>query len=751
MKTYALGFLLLLKLNYLYADNIINNHEEIYAADTILVKTINANYEDNFVLANDEINANIIKKYTIIDGLFLVKAPVGVSIDDTINFYHSLDIVEYAEPNFMATMIDNIPDQRNNLPKENETPTINDPFFSNQWALENFGQSGGIVDTDINANNMWLLMPGGINYAIGVMDSGVDYNHNDLAANLWQNSLEIPSNGIDDDNNGYIDDIYGINAITGSGNPLDDNNHGTHANGIIGAIGNNGIGISGVMQTARMANCKFLNSSGVGTTADAIECIQYFINLKNRVIDPINIIAINNSYNITGFSQALQDAINAAKNANIIFVIASGNNSADNDITPIYPANYPLSNIISVSATTSSDTILPGANIGKLTVLTTAPGQSIQSTIRNQAYSYLSGTPGAAAYVSGLIGIIKNYYPNYTWAQVKNLVVSSGKVINAANNKITSKRRIRAYDIDGTGALSCVNQVVKGRLSPLSAELNIMINTPINLRALHINCENPNGDITLYDDGVTVITLKDDGLNGDDVANDGVYNLNWIPTIAGSYTLDYGDSDTINIRVYDPSSWKAYNYLVDGVFTRETITGTSINAGNETLATIVSPFPIYLAGDSMGFSKLYVSSNGAISLTDNVLAQGSNKAIPFSPPPAANTLIAPFWDDLTFTLTGANIFYETLDNAPNRKLVLEWRNFRHTASSIGNGTFQVIFYENSPNIRFSYIDTDLGNTTYNAGKSATVGMQLPNGLSTQYSFLNANVPSNRSINLVLVQ
>lgn len=723
------------------------NEGELHSLDTILVKTHDSKYEQALALESEEINAHIVKKYSIIDGLFLVRVPLGMAIDDAVNFYNNLTITDYAEPNFVASIV---PTDDEALLKNDIEPASTDPLFGNQWALENAGQSGGLVDADINASPMWSLTTGSADYVTGVMDSGVDYNHNDLSGNLWRNSLEIASNGIDEDGNGYIDDVYGVNTITGSGDPYDDYLHGTHVNGVIGAVGNNGIGISGIMQVAKMVNCKFLNNTGSGNLSDALECIQYFTNLKTRSTDAVNIVAINNSYSMNGFSQAFQDAIIVLRDLDILFVVAAGNNSSSNDTTPRYPSSYPITNIISVAATTVSDTMVPTSNYGKLSVHTSAPGQSIQSTKPNQSYGYLSGTSNATPHVTGLVGILKNYYPNYTWAQIKNLIIAGGKPLSITPTKTISGRRIRAYDSNGTGSLTCSNQVVKARLNPLVSYVNVMINTPINLRALHINCESPNGDVYLYNDGVTAVSLADGGVNGDDVAGDGVYNIDWVPTIAGTYTLDFGGGDTITVRVYDPSTWKSYNYNVDASFSRETITGTSLGAGDETLSTITSLFPIYFAGDSAGFTSLYVSSNGTISFTDPVLAQGSNKSIPFNPPPAANTLIAPFWDDLTFTLAGANIYYQTLGTAPNRKLVIEWRNFRQFASASGTGTFQVVFYEDSSSIRFSYIDTDLGNATYNSGKSATVGVQIPNNLSTQYSFLAANVPSNKSIFLKLV-
>lgn len=716
--------------------------DQSFAPKKVLVKT-KAGLDGLLSLASQEIEAQIVKNYRVVEGLHLIELPDHLSVAEAIEFYRGLPEVEYAEPDYQAF----VPTDE----QKEEGPSINtpDPLFANQWGLENVGQNGGTIDADINGPEAWLVNNGTQDIVLGVIDSGVNYTHNDLAGNLWQNSLEIAGNSIDDDGNGYVDDIYGINAITGTGNPLDDYIHGTHVSGTIGAVGDNGLGISGVMQVAQVANCKFLNSSGSGNASDAIECIEYFAALKTRSFDPVDILAINNSYVIAGQSQAFFDAIVSLRDLGIIFVAAAGNNNTNNDITPRYPASYPISNVLSVAATTRTDAVLSTSNYGKVSVMLGAPGQSIYSTTLSQNYGYLSGTSNAAPHVTGLLGLIKSQFPGLTWAEVKNLAIAGGEQITSLSTKTLSGRRIRAIDVGGVGSFSCTDQIVQGRLAPIATSLTIPVNGVLNLRALHINCANPNGDLTLYDDGTTVVTLADAGTDGDDVAADGVYSLNWTPTIAGTYSLDFGNGDYVNVQVYDPSTWKGYNINVDGTFTRETITGTSLAAGDETLATLASPFPILLGGDATGFSTLYVSSNGAISLTDAVLASGANKSIPFTAPPAVYTLLSPFWDDLTFSLAGANIYYQTLGSAPNRKLVLEWRNFRHFNSAAGTGTFQVIFYEGSPNIRYSYIDTDLGNASYNSGKSATVGIYLPSGLHTQYSYLTPSVPSNRSLYLTL--
>jgi len=249
-------------------------------------------------------------------------------------------LFEYVEPDYLLST--------------RLTPT--DPAFidGTLWGLRNLGQAGGRAGADIDAVRAWDITTGSSSVIVAVIDTGVRYTHQDLASQMWINPGEIPGDGIDDDNNGYVDDVYGINAINDDGDPMDDNDHGSHVAGTIGAAANGGGPHVGVAWTVQIMACKFLSAQGFGSTSDAIQCIDYAVNMGAKIL--------NNSWGGGGFSSALLDAINRALQAEVLFVAAAGNDGTDNDQGPHYPSNYPLENIISVAALDRSDNLASFSN-----------------------------------------------------------------------------------------------------------------------------------------------------------------------------------------------------------------------------------------------------------------------------------------------------------------------------------------------------------------------------------------------------
>ena len=307
------------------------------------------------------VKAGLKKRFPLINAYQIDILDPSISVKEAVKRLRSNPNVEYAEPNYIY--------------KIHYTP--NDPLFNQLWGLNNTGQTGGTFDADIDAPETWDIQRGSNNLIIGVIDTGVDFTHEDLLANMWINPFET-FDGIDNDGNGYIDDIHGINAINGSGYPMDDNGHGTHVAGTIGAVGDNGKGVAGVNHSVKIMSLKFLDAKGAGYLSDAIECIQYVVDMKRR---GINIRVTNNSWGGGGYSQALYDAISLLKDNDILFVASAGNSGSNNDSTPFYPASYALENIISVAATDHNDNLASFSNYGSNSVHVAAPGVNILSTL----------------------------------------------------------------------------------------------------------------------------------------------------------------------------------------------------------------------------------------------------------------------------------------------------------------------------------------------------------------------------------
>lgn len=302
-----------------------------------------------------------------------------------------------------------------------------------QWGIDNAGQLGGIEGSDVSAVEAWDIANDASGVIVAVLDSGIRYTHEDLAANMWVNAGEIAGNGLDDDNNGYIDDIHGINTVgingertpETEGDPMDDLGHGTHVAGIVGAVGNNGVGITGVAWKVKLMGLKFLDSQGEGSDADAIECINYAREQGAHII--------NSSWGGLDFNPLLGDAIEEANEAGIFFVAAAGNESSNNDDQPNYPSSYAYPNVVSVTATDKRDGFATFANYGETEVELAAPGVGIHSTYFSSDTSYraLSGTSMATPFVSGAIALLITQFPEESMASILNRLYSSTDTVDS--------------------------------------------------------------------------------------------------------------------------------------------------------------------------------------------------------------------------------------------------------------------------------------------------------------------------------
>src|SRR2546422_295586 len=406
-----------------------------HAPDTILVRFKASALPADQALVHALVGAHAYKSFRIVEGLQAVRIPPGMRVKDAIEFYRRRPDVLYAEPNWIV----------------DAQVVPSDPSFSSLWGLNNTGQNGGIPDADIDAPEAWDITTGSSDVVVAVIDTGIDYTHPDLSANMFRNELDCNSNGIDDDGNGLVDDCFGIDTANNDSNPMDDANpgHGSHVAGTIGAVGNNAVGVVGVNWAIRLMACKFLGSTGSGTTADAIDCLEYVKLMKDR---GVNIVATSNSWGGGGFSQGLFDAIEAHPHRGILFIAAAGNANpgSNNDTKPFYPAAYYLPNVISVAATTRTDALASFSNFGRRTVHLGAPGQEILSTTPGNTYSSLSGTSMATPHVTGVAALLKAQDPARDWRALKNLILAGGDTVpSLATTTITQKR------LNARGALTC--------------------------------------------------------------------------------------------------------------------------------------------------------------------------------------------------------------------------------------------------------------------------------------------------------
>ena len=315
----------------------------------------------------------------------------------------SPSLVTIAEPDFIVHAVG--------------APVIpDDTSFGQLWNLHNTGQSGGTADADIDAPEAWSVTTGSANVVVAVIDTGTDLTHPDLAPNLWTNPGETAGDGIDNDGNGYIDDMHGWNFVAGNNSPNDDHGHGSHTAGTVGAAGGNALGVTGVCQTVRLMPLKFLSASGSGTDSDAMEAVIYAT--ENGAF------LSSNSWGGGPNDPLMQEAILAADTAGVGFVAASGNSGVNGDLYPEYPASYEAPNVISVAATDRTDALAWFSNYGAQSVHLAAPGVQVYSTTMSGGYTTMSGTSMATPHVSGAAALLKAANPALTFSQIKAMLLS---------------------------------------------------------------------------------------------------------------------------------------------------------------------------------------------------------------------------------------------------------------------------------------------------------------------------------------
>lgn len=506
------------------------------------------------------------------------------------------EYVEYAEPNYILKADGIVP---------------NDPRFNEQWGLNNTGQNGGVNDADIDAPEAWEISSDISEVLVGVLDSGIDYLHEDLKDNVWTNKNEIPGNGIDDDNNGYIDDIHGWDFINSDNDPMDDLGHGTNVAGIIAAKTNNNLGISGVASNVKLIPFKILDDEGNGYVSIIIEALEYCI--KN------DIFITNNSYGGTAFSAAMYDFFKDYSNYNFIFVSASGNKNSDNDLIPHYPSSYQSEKIISVGAYNRFNQKASFSNYGATSVDLFAPGKEILSTDLNDNYKIVDGTSFACPMVTGSVAMFKGKFPELNYNQIISQTFNSVKVIDELIGLCKTGGTINLFN---------------GLNDDLSIEFDVD-RTAINFPTIKIGTES--------DSSITILNTSNHAINIDSITTSSSFyiNNNYVnkieniiiePNSSFEYKVIFSP---INQGIFDSKCYIYYEKNNKNFYLAIDLKGVCINEGSSISGEISGVLtkensPYYVSGDLIvprgellqieegvklyfvDYYKIFVRSNGSI-------------------------------------------------------------------------------------------------------------------------------------------
>ncbi len=589
-------------------------------------------------------------------------------------------------------------------------PTVipNDADFGSLWGLDQPS------DADIDAPEAWEVTEGEPQIVVAVVDTGVDLSHPDLTPNLWVNADEV-ANGIDDDANGYVDDLHGANCIRGDGNPRDDDGHGTHVSGTIAAVAGNGLGVAGVSPRVRLMPLRFLSRGG-GFVSDAIECLNYALEMRQRGVE---VRVVNNSWGGGGFSEALRDTIAALDDAAVLFVAAAGNDGADTDEVPHYPSSYELPNVVSVAATDELDQLASFSNHGARSVHLAAPGVDILSTWPRGDYRYLSGTSMAAPHVSGAAALIAAHLPALDPAGIRAVLLASGDAVPALAGRVASERRLNA------AAALCSPGDLALEFFPRS--FRVGVHRDVMLRASVRDCGTPvpGGRVRVTPStGGPALSLEDDGRGADAAANDGVYTAWWRPGAAGpvelaaqalvpgATLLARTSGEVVDVTKYQIDADAPFDWV-------DATPGGQLRLRADDGAVRLAlgfEFPFYGAV----YRSALVSSNGYLTFGKSG-SEYINRPIPSKQAP--DGLIAPYWDDLLPGETG-HVYWRRNGTRPDRTITIEWRDFGYYRAQ-GRVTFQVTLHERDGRIVFRYLDVESGSLARAAGRSATVGLQDP--------------------------
>ena len=634
--------------------------------------------------------------------------------------------VAYVEPNYVVST----------------SVVPNDPQFSQLWGMNNTGQTGGTADADIDAPEAWDVETGSPNVVVAVIDTGVDFSHPDLAQQQWVNpgencgssdptiSCAQRSDGVDDDHDGYVDDWRGWDFLNHDNDPTDDNNHGTHVSGTIGAVGNNGVGVAGVDWNARIMALKFLGSNGSGSDADAISAVLYAADHGARVA--------SNSWGGAPFDQGLIDAIAYGASKGMLFVAAAGNDGVNMDVSPEYPAAFDSDALVSVAATDSSDQMAYFSNYGATTVDLAAPGVGILSTTPGNTYQSFSGTSMATPHVSGAAALVMSHFPGATLYGTKALLMRSADPKSNLSGTSVTGGRLNVFN-----AVSCSSSpevVLSAPANGFAAGLGDVV--PI--KVIGANCASAAGlghvTVTVNGSPVSLSAASPDNA---------LYTGSYTATTSGAQTVTATVSVGGSTATQTVTGTAAANYTctdvpdswVDARPGGKVPGGASDSDDGFTPLTITFPFTYY----GQTYTVVNVSSNGFLTLGSSAGADAfGNTAIPNSASP--NGVLAAFWDDLNPASAG-DVYAGVAGSAPNRVLYVEWYGVPHfNFGPSGTATFEVSLHESTGEIRYHWLDTDFGDSRWDTGASATAGVERADGtMGRQISYNQRLLTNDRAV------
>lgn len=639
-----------------------------------------------------------------------VQIPQGVSMQEAANAYLSDPRIDRVEPNYLYELDETRPD---------------DPDYGRLWGMER-----------IRAPEAWDVTTGTDEIVVAVIDTGIRYTHEDLVDNIWSNPLEIAENGIDDDGNGYIDDVRGWDFVYDDNDPMDGHSHGTHCSGTIGGVGNNAIGVAGVNWTVKLVACRIFSDSGGATSQSEIaRAIEYSAILSDYVR------VSNNSWGGGSYSQLIRDAIEFSGAENQLFIAAAGNDAVNNDSTPHYPSSYTLDNIIAVASIAEGGALSGFSCYGKESVDIGAPGSGIYSTTAesDSAYDTYSGTSMATPHVAGAAAFIWGRDLSASYAEIRDTLYETAALNPALTGKVATDSELDLFTAltGGPKVRPSDPYVAFGEpgvpgYTPPSKEYTIRnaadstVQWAITKGQPWLQVAPPLVNIPAESSTSIVVSVDASVATG---LVEGIYS-----DVISFENLTDGEGSTTRdalLRLGDNYSMTSTEYnWIDPVAQGHAKVGFSGGYSGG----LVIPFDFSFYGTS--FSVIYVSDSGYISMESGGTSDSENVDLPSTNAP--NGIIAPYWDDLV-SAQGSAVYIGTIGAYPDRYRVVTWYRMSRREDPTVRVTFQVliretpsVFEEND--IIFQFQDVHAA-SPYGSGLSATIGVEGLDGIFfRKYSF-----------------